>query len=96
MVQGEESLAALEREAERLDGGDEQAHDELEQLGVQSGAVAADASSRRRRRLKRLEERDCDVARELAGQAGGRSSARSAGEPTARRAGRGCAGGAIR
>ncbi|MGD0155471.1 MAG: chromosome segregation protein SMC [Terracidiphilus sp.] len=37
IVQGEESLAALEREAERLDGEMSQAHGELERLGAQIG-----------------------------------------------------------
>ncbi|MGA2339841.1 MAG: chromosome segregation protein SMC [Terracidiphilus sp.] len=55
MVQGEESLAALEREAERLDGEMGQAHIEQENLGVETGESrqrfnAADAT------LKRLEE----------------------------------------
>jgi chromosome segregation protein len=55
MVQGEESLAALEREAERLEGEMGQAHIEQENLGVQTGVSrqrfdAADAT------LKRLEE----------------------------------------
>ena len=38
-AQGEESLAALEREAERLDGEMGQARNELENLGMQSGEV---------------------------------------------------------
>ncbi|MGA3102651.1 MAG: chromosome segregation protein SMC, partial [Terracidiphilus sp.] len=55
VVQGEESLAALEREAERLDGEMGQAQIEQENLGVQTGESrqrfdAADAT------LKRLEE----------------------------------------
>jgi chromosome segregation protein len=55
MVQGEESLAALEREAERLEGEMGQAHIEQENLGAQTGESrqrfdAADAT------LKRLEE----------------------------------------
>jgi chromosome segregation protein len=55
MVQGEESLAALEREAERLDGEMGQAHIEQENLGVETGESrqrfgASDAT------LKRLEE----------------------------------------
>ncbi len=55
MVQGEESLAALEREAERLEGEMGQARNEQENLGVQTGESrqrfdAADAT------LKRLEE----------------------------------------
>ena len=55
MVQGEESLAALEREAERLDGEMGQAHIEQKNLGVQTGESrqrfdAADAT------LKRLED----------------------------------------
>ncbi len=37
IAQGEENLAALEREAERLDGEIGQAHNELERLGVESG-----------------------------------------------------------
>ena len=41
IAQGEESLAALEREAERLGGEIGQARIELESLGVQSGRVAA-------------------------------------------------------
>ena len=54
-VQGEESLAALEREAERLDGEMTQAHGEQESLGAQIGESrlrfdAADAAQ------KRLEE----------------------------------------
>ncbi len=55
MAQGEESLAALEREAERLDGEMGQARGELEGLGEQTGESrlrfeTADAT------LKRLEE----------------------------------------
>jgi chromosome segregation protein len=37
IVQGEENLAALEREAERLHGEIGQAHNELDRLGVESG-----------------------------------------------------------
>ncbi len=40
-AQGEESLAALEREAERLEAEMGQARNELENLGAQSGAGEA-------------------------------------------------------
>ena len=51
IAQGEESLAALEREAERLDGEIGQARNELERLGVESGQSrsrfeSADADSK--------------------------------------------------
>ena len=41
MAQGEESLAALEREAERLEAEMSQARNEQENLGVESGQAQA-------------------------------------------------------
>ena len=52
IAQGEESMAALEREADRLDGGMGQARNELERLGIESGQSrsrfeSADAAQKR-------------------------------------------------
>ena len=80
IAQGEESLAALEREAERLDGEMGQAHSEQENLGVQSGESrlrfdAADAA------LKRLEE-EIATLRETAADQADATKARGALRPT--------------
>jgi chromosome segregation protein len=86
-AQGEESLAALEREAERLRAEIGQARNEQETLGIESGQAhlrfesAADA-------LKRLEGEIAALRETTAGQARRRKRQAHAGQPVARRAGR--------
>ena len=67
-AQAEESLAALEREAERLEAEMRQARNEQESLGVQSGQARLRFESAAET-LKRLESRDRGVARNTAGEA---------------------------
>ena len=64
-AQAEESLAALEREAERLNAEMNQARNEQESLGVQSGQARLRFESAGET-LKRLEVRDCGAARATA------------------------------
>ena len=80
IAQGEESLAALEREAERLEGEMGQARIEQENLGVQSGQSrlrfeSADATP------EAAGERDCDAARDAA-DASAATKTRGAPRPT--------------
>ena len=93
IAQGEESLAALEREAERLDGEIGQAHNELERLGVESGQSrlrfeSADAD------VKRLETEIGTLRETSADEAHRRTCAARPCQPTARRTG--CRGGSAR
>ena len=76
IAQGEESLAALEREAERLEAEMGQARIEQENLGVQSGQSrlrfeSADAT------LKRLEEEIAALRETLQAQARGEGARRA-------------------
>ena len=87
MAQSEESLAALEREAERLDAEMRQARNELESLGVQSGQAQAAVSSRRPRRLKRLESEIAELREALQARRAEENAAARAGESIARRTG---------
>ena len=87
-AQAEESLAALEREAERLNAEMSQARNEQESLGVQSGQArlqvrvgGGDAEAAGRR--------DCGAARAAAGTARGRRHGAGAGQPVAQRTGDG-------
>ena len=88
IVQGEESLAALEREAERLEGEMGQAHIEQENLGVQTGESrqrfdAADAT------LKRLEEEIATLRESAQSKRTDEGARRGPSQPTARRTGSG-------
>ena len=74
MAQGEESLAALEREAERLEAEMGQARNELENLGVQSGQARLRFESAAEA-LKRLEGEIAALRESPAGAARGRECA---------------------
>ena len=87
-AQAEESLAALEREAERLNAEMGQARNEQEKLGVESGQARQRYESAAEA-LKRLEAEIAALREGLQTQARRRECAARACQPTARRTGGG-------